>query len=579
MLSELRITNFAIIDELTLAFAPGLNVLTGETGAGKSIITRAIALLCGARAAADLIRTDAEEAEIEGLFDLEGDLSALGDSGSPLGGLPLSGLAASGELLVRRVVNRSGKGRVHVNGSLATTGLLSQLGSRLIHVYGQHEQALLLKPDTHLDFLDEFGKLAAERAQMAAAYAAFRDAADRFAALTANQEASRQRLELLRFQVNELREVRVEPGEEQALQQERELQRHAEKLAGICRQGEETLYSSEQAISAGLARVIAQLRDGGRVDPALRNSAELLQQAAAQVEEVALDLRRTGERIRHDPERLEQIEDRLASLNRLKRKYACDADVIPERLAGLEAELAELDGASVDATALRQEVLTRVTAAWSVARELSQARQAAAVKLEKRMVEELRVLGMRGAVFRAMFTVAATDAPQANWADTRSPGATGLGTLGADVVEFYLSANPGEDPKPLARIASGGELSRIMLALKTLTAGAGEVPTLIFDEVDAGIGGTVAEAVGRRLHDLGRSRQVLCVTHLPQIAALADHHFAVEKRVLKGHTTATARALDGEQRVLELSRMLGGSATTESQRYARRLMERGAKGS
>ena len=567
MLSELRITNFAIIDELALAFAPGLNVLTGETGAGKSIITRAIALLCGARATADLIRTDAEEAEIEGLFDVEGDRSVLGDSGLP----------PNGELLVRRVISRSGKGRVHVNGSLATAGLLNQLGSRLIHVYGQHEQALLLKPDTHLDFLDEFGKLAAERAQMATAYATFRDAADRFAALTANQEACRQRLELLRFQVNELREVRAEPGEEQTLQHEREIQRHAEKLAGICQQGEEALYSGEQAITAGLARVVAQLRDGGRVDPGLRSSADLLQQAAAQVEEVALDVRRTGERIRHDPERLEQIEERLAVLARLKRKYECEADALPERLLSLEAELAGLDSAGLDVTALRQEVLARVAEAWSVARELSRARQAAAVKLEKRMAEELRTLGMRGAVFRAMFIVAAADAPQANWADPRSPGAMGLSALGADVVEFYLSANPGEDPKPLARIASGGELSRIMLALKTLTAGAGEVPTLIFDEVDAGIGGAVAEAVGKRLRDLGRSRQVLCITHLPQIAALADHHFAVEKRVLKGHTTATARVLDAEQRVLELSRMLGGTATIESERYARRLMERGAK--
>jgi DNA repair protein RecN (Recombination protein N) len=561
MLRELRINNFAIIDELALTFTVGMNVLTGETGAGKSIITRAIGLLCGARATADLIRTDTEEAEIEGLFDLEGDHSLLADSG----------LAPSDELLVRRVISRSGKGRIHINGSPVTAAMLSHLGSRLIHVYGQHEQALLLKPDNHLEFLDEFGTLAERRAQMVEAYEAFRAAADRLAEVTAGSEAARQRLDLLRFQVGELQEAHPVHGEEQELQQEREIQRHAEKLARVCQQGEEALYSSDQAIATTLARLAAQLRDAGRIDPAFRGSADLLQQTATQVEEVALDLRRTAEHIRHDPERLEQIEERLALLGRLKRKYACEADELADRLADLEAEMTSLEGAGVDATALKQDVLARVAQAWSVARELSRARQAAAAQLEKRMAEELRTLGMRGGVFRAVFAVAASDAPQAKWSDDRSPGDARLSALGADTVEFYFSANTGEDPRPLARIASGGELSRIMLALKTLTAGAGEVPTLIFDEVDAGIGGAVAEAVAKRLHDLGRSRQVLCITHLPQIAALGDHHFAVEKRVTKGRTTTNVRQLDADDRIRELTRMLGGHASAESQQFARRL--------
>jgi DNA repair protein RecN (Recombination protein N) len=563
MLRELRIANFAIIDELALTFAPGMNVLTGETGAGKSIITRAIGLLCGERATADLIRTDADEAAIEGLFDLA-------DDGRDV--LTGSGVPAAEDLLVRRVISHLGKGRVHVNGSLATAGLLSQLGGRLIHVYGQHEQALLLKPDNHLDFLDEFGKLAAERQQMAGAYTAFREAADRLATLTASSETARQRMELLRFQANELREARLSLGEEQQLQQEREVQRHAEKLARVCQHGEEALYAGDQAIAGSLARVAALLHEAGRIEPALRESGDSLRQSATQVEEVALELRRIAERIRHSPERLEEIEDRVALLARLKRKHECDADALVDRLGQMEAELAALEGASFDAAALKQEVLQRVAQAWSVARELSRARQAAAAQLEKRMVEELRALGMRGGVFRAVFTVSASEAPQAGWADQGTPGAARLSAHGADAVEFYLSANPGEDPKPLARIASGGELSRIMLALKTLTAGAGEVPTLIFDEVDAGIGGAVAEAVAKRLHALGRSRQILCITHLPQIAAWADHHFAVEKRVAKGRTTATARALDMDERVRELTRMLG-SATAESQRHARRLID------
>jgi len=568
MLRELRINNFAIIDTLALTFATGMNVLTGETGAGKSIITRAIGLLCGDRAATDLIRTDADEAEIEGVFDLDAaGRAALEDSGLP----------PAEELLVRRVISRTGKGRVHLNGSVATANLLGQLGSRLVHVYGQLEHALLLKPESHLDLLDQFGKLEAQRTQMAAAYGAFRDAAERLATLTAHSDSTRQRAELLRFQVTELRDARLTLGEEQDLQQEREVQRHAEKLVTVCQQGEETLYSGDQAIAAALSRLAAHLQDAARIDPTFAGSADLLRQSAAQAEEVALQLRQAAERIRHDPQRLEDIEERLALLARLKRKYGCEADALIERHGSLESELRTLEGAGLDATAVRQEVLTLVTRAWTLAREVSQARQDTAARLERRMADELRALGMRGGVFRVVFKVTASDAAQGGSADSAAPGAAGLSAAGADVIEFYLSANPGEAPKALARIASGGELSRIMLALKALTAGAGDVPTLIFDEVDAGIGGAVAEGVGKRLHVLGRTRQILCITHLPQIAALADHHFAVEKRVSKGRTTTVARALVPEERIAELSRMLGGTGTTESQRYARRLMEGAAK--
>lgn len=564
MLRALRISNVAIIDELTLSFAPGMNVLTGETGAGKSIIMRAIGLLCGARGNTDLIRTNAEEAEIEGVFELE-------DSGRAA--LQESGLAPADELLLRRILTRTGKGRVYINGSLATAAVLNQLSSRLIHVYGQHEHALLLKPENHLDFLDEFGQLNDRRQRMASAYTAFRAAADRLGTLTANTEATRQRLELLRFQVSELHEGQLTRGEEEQLKQEREVQRHAEKLGQICLASEEALYAGDDAIASALGRVAAQLREAAQIDPTFAAAVELLRQAAAEVEEVSADLRRAAKRIQHDPDRLEAIEERLALLSRLKRKYGCEADALLDRLAELERELAALEAATGDTGTCRQDVVACAAEAWGVARELSRLRQAAAAKLEQRMAGELRVLGMRGGVFRVLFTVAGSDTPQAGWADTSTPGTARLGALGADVVEFYLSANPGEDPKALARIASGGELSRIMLALKALTAGAGEVPTIIFDEVDAGIGGAVAEAVGKRLHDLGRSRQICCITHLPQIAALADHHFAVEKHVVNGRTTATARALSPDERVREITRMLGGTAKLESQRYARRLLD------
>jgi DNA repair protein RecN (Recombination protein N) len=565
MLRALRISNVAIIDQVELAFAAGMNVLTGETGAGKSIIMRAIGLLCGERASADLIRTDTEEAEIEGLFDLD-------EAGQAL--LQVSGLAASNELLVRRVINRSGKGRVHLNGSLGSAGLLAQLGTRLIHVYGQLEHALLLKPDSHLDLLDQFGALTPHRERMSETHRIFRAAAEQLARLTANNEAARQRLDVLRFQVGELRDAQLEPGLERELQQEREVQRHAEKLARICRDGDDALYSGDTGIAAALARVTGQLQEAARIDPGFHEHVELLQQAASQVEEVAAQLRRAAERVRLDPDRMEEIEQRLTQIQRLKRKHACEADVLPALLQQLTAELGELDGAGVDVAAARREAQAAAGRAWDVARELSRARQAAAAELETRMAAELGTLGMRGATFRVVFKVRASDGPQAGSLD---PSSGGLTAEGGDALEFYLSANPGEDPKPLTRIASGGELSRIMLALKALTADAGDVPTLIFDEVDAGIGGMVAEAVGKRLHALARARQVLCITHLPQIAALADHHLAIEKRVTKGRTTTRARTLSGDDRVRELSRMLGSGATSESERYARRIIGNSSK--
>jgi DNA repair protein RecN (Recombination protein N) len=564
MLRALRIRNVAIVDDLALELEPGMNVLSGETGAGKSIITRAIGLLCGERAYTDLIRSDAEEAEIEGLFLC--DPSLLSDCG----------IAPTDELLIRRSISRTGKGKIFLNGGLTSAALLAQLGSRLIHVYGQHEQIALLKSENHVELLDQFGRLDSERRTMATTYDEFRTAADRLARLTASSEATRQRLELLHFQSTELRDSGLLPGEETALQQEREQQRHAEKLGLVCKQGEETLYSGDEAVVAALARLATQLEDAGRIDPSFRATAELLRQAEAQVEEVAINLRRSGERIRHDPDRLAEIEERLALLSRLKRKYDCDADVLLERLVAIETELSELETATADVGSLKQDVRDRAAHAWAAARGLSKARQTAAKSLETRMEEELRALGMEGGIFRAVFTVSGSDTPQAGWADSASPGGMRLSALGADSVEFYLSANPGENPKPLARIASGGELSRIMLALKTMTAGSGEAATLIFDEVDTGIGGTVAEAVGKRLYILGRTRQVLCITHLPQIAAVADHQFAVEKKVAKGRTTTTAKRLDGDDRVRELARMLGGSGSVESERYARRLMAQGS---
>jgi DNA repair protein RecN (Recombination protein N) len=554
MLRELRISNFAIIDEMMLAFGKGLNVLTGETGAGKSIITRAIGLLCGERASADLIRTDADEAEIQGLFEPD-------EAGQIL---TASGLKEADEIIVRRLIGRSGKGRVYVNGEMATAALLGRLGERLIHIYGQHEQALLLRPESHLAFLDEFERLGGLRNRMAGAYDSYREARDRLDDLTKGADERRQRLDLLRFQIDELRSAAPVEGEDRDLLAERERRRHAEKLTLIYRQSEEALYSGDEAIVTMLGRVAAQLREAARIDAAVTTDVELLQQSVAQIEEASASLRRFADQLEHDPDRLDQIEERLALLSRLKRKYGCEADDLVGRLQTMESELRRYDSADVDVESLRKEVAEHEAAAWEVARELSRKRHEAAKRLQTRMTDELGVLGMDSAVFRVVFQ--------------EGDEAPALSASGADAIELYLSANAGEEPKPLARIASGGELSRIMLALKALTAGAGDVETLIFDEVDAGIGGSVADAVGKRLRNLGRSHQILSITHLPQIAALADHHLAVDKRVVKGRTVSRVQLLDGEQRVGEVARMLGGAGTADSERYARRLLATGSSG-
>ena len=549
MLRELRIRDFAIIDELALTFRPGLNVITGETGAGKSIILQALALLCGARAAGDLIRGEADEALIEGLFEcaLPAPVSeALGLDGD--------------EVVVRRHLARSGKSRIYVNGGPATLALLAQLGAELVHIYGQLEQALLLRPANHLELLDAFGGLAASREGMAVAYAAYRETEERRATLEREGAALAERRDLLEFQYAELSDAAVQHDEEATLRAERELLRHAERLQQVCREGEALLYSGPAAAVSALGRLGTQLTELTAVAPSLAASAELIETGRVQLEEAARELRAAADRLEADPERLDAVETRLQLLARLGRKHGVSSEALPATCAALGEQLAALASHTDAAAAARREVAEREAEARALAAELSTARQAAARQLEERMASELAVLGMPGAVFRVQ---RADDGP--------STGA--LGPTGTDTLEFLLSANPGETPKPLARIASGGELSRIMLGLKALTAGLAETPILIFDEVDAGIGGTVADAVARRLKALAHNRQLLCITHLPQIAAYADHHYAVDKRQDGGRTIARARALAADERIAEVSRMLGGSsAPAEAERYARRLL-------
>ena len=551
MLHELRIKDFAIIDELRLTFRPGLNVITGETGAGKSIILQALDLLCGGRASPDVIRSEAEAAAIEGLFDPPGDTELLDALGA----------APDEEMVVRRTIARAGKGRAYVNGSSATTALLGRLGAQLVHIYGQHEQAMLLRPESHLDFLDGFADLGPLRARMAAAHTELAAAQHRLLTLTDQRSHIELRRDLLEFQLRELEAAAVEADEEERLRREREIARHAERLQQICREADAALYSGERDIIGSLAGMGKRLREMAAIDPTLAAAADLVDGAGTQLDEAARHVRSYAERLHVDAERREQIEERLALLSRLARKHGVASGELPTVLAALRQEWQSLEHLDDELAATQRAVDARLAAARTIAEELSAVRQRAGSRLETLLARELAALGMRGASFR----VTRDTAPDA---DARGPDATGI-----DVIEFHFCANPGEALKPLARVASGGELSRIMLALKGLTAAVAETPILIFDEVDAGIGGTVADAVAQRLKLLAQTRQLLCITHVPQIAAYADHHFAVEKRATRGRTVTSARLLTPDERVAELARMLGGSgAPAEAERYARRLI-------
>jgi DNA repair protein RecN (Recombination protein N) len=551
----------AVIDELELELAPGLNVLTGETGAGKSVIVRALALLCGGRASADLIRTDSDEASVEALFE---DVAPEW--------LDRHGLPGASEVVVRRVFSRSGRSRAWVNGSAVSSTQLAALGASLVHIYGQHEQTALLRPETHLDLLDEFAGLQARRAEMEQAYSAWQAAYRRWRQALDSAGTVQGRMELLHFQVAELQQARLVPGEHTQLQAEREKLRHVEKLQRLCGESEAALESAETNVVDLATRITHALGEAARIDPELTATVDLVHQARTLMSEAAFQLRRYLDRLEFDPERFAAVEDRLALLSRLARKYGCEADDLPDRLEELERELEALQETTPDPQALREELHRSFAQVREIAHALSQARQRAAQDLAARVRQELRALGMREAALQVEFRRKGTEELARGAGHKLAEQESGVfDYTGADAVEFLWCANPGEAARPLARIASGGELSRVMLALKVLTGAARSAALWLFDEVDAGIGGATATAVGKRLHALARQQQILCITHLPQIAAFADCHLAVEKNVRNGRTYTRARAVAGQERVRELARMLG-STGTESERYARELL-------
>jgi DNA repair protein RecN (Recombination protein N) len=556
MLLELRIENMALIDSLRLDFSGsknGLTVFTGETGAGKSIILQAINLLAGSRGASGWIRSDCNRAVVEAFFTVNG---AQGE---------ISRLAADSDLefdegcIIRRIVSKHGRSRFYVNDRLATARLAGMLTENLVNIASQHDHQQLLVPRRHVDFLDTFGDLWDQRRELEQIYGRWRQLLARLNELQEKEQGKEQRRDFLSYQLREIHDAGIVPGEDADLEQERIRLKSSTTLGELAGSSYDLMRNR---MLEHLALVRKNMEQVASLDDSARLLSERIVSACYEVEDLKSALQEYLGSIPTDPGRLEQINERLALLKQLQRKYGPTLDDVLEYAGKAKKELASLDSMEKELVLLEQEQKELKASVRALAEDLSSARGKAAEKLCAAMRKELASLSFPQAVFEVAL------------AGSLEPGREIMQATGIDQVEFLFSANPGEPVRPLAKVASGGELSRLMLAMKCLLARRDQVNTVIFDEVDAGIGGKAAEAVAKKISELSEHHQVLCITHLPQIAAAAKEHFRVEKSVEQGRTVTTITTLDKEERVMELARMLGGDTlTTQTVAYARELVE------
>jgi DNA repair protein RecN (Recombination protein N) len=526
MLRYLTIRNLAVIDEIEVEFEAGLNVLTGETGAGKSILVEAVGLLLGGRASSELVRTGTDAARAQALFD-----------------------PAGTEVIVRREVTSQGRSRAFVDGVLATAAALRELAERLLELHGQHEHQVLLDPESHLDLLDGYASLGETRDEVARQFARVGQLRAELEALRLDERQKTARVDLLTFQRDEIDRAAARPGEDGVLTATKRVLANAERLQRLSADAYALLYDADGAVLPALTNVWRRLAELSAVDSRATPYLEARDGIKSQLEDLAFFLRSYAEDVEVSPERLQETEDRLALLERLKRKYGPTLDDVLAHAERCRHDLDALTTADATAETLERELADASSAYLAAARALSAARRVAASDFGPAVEAAVSRLAMGQTRFAVRFEPAVED--DARWTER-----------GIDRAEFLVSPNPGEDLRPLARIASGGELSRIMLALRTLTADAGPPRTLIFDEVDAGIGGRAAESVGRMLKELGHRHQVLCITHLPQIAACGDVHFRVRKELRGDRTVTLVDRLDAATRLEELGRMMAGGVAT-----------------
>ncbi|MCZ6777363.1 MAG: DNA repair protein RecN [Acidobacteria bacterium] len=555
MLKSLAISNFAVIRQLSVEFHPGLNVITGETGAGKSILVDALGLLCGGRAGADLLRTDEERLRVEALFEVEPRTPAarwLQDH-SPE---PVSG----GEILLRREVGRDGRSRAWIGGSPITLSGLKEVATVLVQIQGQHGQQDLLGAPGQRDWLDAFAGLNQQRAGVAGLFAELRHLEQQVAGAAELERERLQSADLLRFQIKEIDQAQVRAGEDGELEAQRQRLRHAERLRQVSSEALQALYEDDVSAVALLGRARSRLEEISRLDPQAGSSQAILSEAAAMLEEVAHSLSAYQDGLEFEPGRLEAIEERYRMIESLKRKYGGSLSEVLAFAQQRRQELADLERLTEDRAQAQEQMEQARICYWKTAEALSTSRRKAASRLSAIVERELTSLAMKRARFHVSFAHA-----KPPWEPGFRPEA---GSAGADEVEFRLAANVGEEERSLARVASGGELSRVLLALHVSVEESEKPRTLVYDEVDAGVGADVAIAIGERLRRVAHSHQVLCVTHLHPIAAVADHHLRVEKMVERGRTQVRVRELGTSQRVEEVMRMMGGRRAGEVGRRA-----------
>ncbi|MGD8317176.1 MAG: DNA repair protein RecN [Myxococcales bacterium] len=563
MLTCLRVRSFAVIEALEFELHGGLNIVTGETGAGKSILVDALQLVLGARGRPEVVRTDAQAAEVEALFDLSEDpetLHALRDQG----------IETDGELLVRRVVSATGRTRAYINGRLATLAQLREATKGLADISSQHEYHSLADARHHLRYLDAFGRHAAFLEQIERAHTALVNAATRLEKVVTEERGRADREDLLRFQVREIDELRPVMESEEELSVERERLRHAEKLGTASSEAESRLYADDDSICGALSRIASSLDHAAGFDPSLDPLATRVRDSLLQLEDVASDLGRYARELSFEPDRLAVLDEQLDRLLRLKKKYGGDVGEILAYRNQAAAELESVERYEERLDKCQRDYDEALEDASRIAAELRQKRKKAASKLSRAISEELSSLGMGEA--KVLVELAPLEGGPR---ELQVEGAR-LSPTGIDRAELLIAPNRGEEAKPLRKIASGGELSRAMLAIKRVLAGLGPANLYVFDEVDAGVGGAVAEVIGQKIHEVAKHSQVLCITHLPQISAYADAHYRVHKEVVGDRTKSDIRLLSAPERLEEIARMLGGVRVTDQARAAAKELIRSA---
>lgn len=552
MLQLLSISNIALIDDLRVEFDGALNLLTGETGSGKSIIVDALGVLIGGRFASEVLKSGAERGSIEGLFAIEPNpqLAAL---------LENAGLQNGDELIIRRELSATGRNKIFINNQLATQSLLRDLRPFLVDIHGQGDQQTLFDTDTHRELLDSFAGHAALRTAVAEAYEHLGRVQRELAALRKDAAEKFQLVDTLQFQIRELEHAQLSLGEDERLEEERRRLSNVEKLTTLCQSSYSRIYEDDDAALARLRQTLKEIEELSEYDAGFRDYVEGLESARAVLEDLSFALRDFADKLEFSPSRLATIEDRLAELSRIKRKYGGSIETALEHLAQAQDRLRQIETSEEREQDLNGELVVAQKSYLERARKLHKERVRAARLLEKVVEQGIAEVAMENSRFQVQVIASETD----------------FRPVGIDHVEFYFSANVGEEVKPLARVASGGEASRLMLVLKTVS-NASEFPrTIVFDEIDAGIGGRVSEAVGIKLKKLSKTNQVLCVTHQPQIARFADNHLVVQKEARGGQTLVSINKLDRAGRVEEIARMLTGAEITESaRRHARELLKK-----